>query len=182
MRASGYDRVDNDWYVESPACVDAMLAAERVQGSVWDPAAGGGNIPRRCEAAGLAARGSDIVQRAPGILEHDFFQDAAQLPWFDHQVSVITNPPFKAAEEFVKRALYLVSGRVIVLQRLAWLESRKRREFFRQTGLSHVWVHSSRISMPPGGSDVPAKGGSIAFAWFVWRRQHVGPPTLGWLP
>jgi hypothetical protein len=29
--------------------------------------------------------------------------------------------------------------------------------------------------MPPGGTDIPAKGGTMDYAWIVWRRDHRGP-------
>ena len=39
-----------------------------------------------------------------------------------------------------------------------------------------------QVNMPPGGADIEPKGGSVAYAWFVFARDHNGPPTLGWLP
>ena len=96
--------------------------------------------------------------------------------------NIVTNPPFGVATEFLLRALPLATDKVCILQRLAWLEGKARRTIFESTPLARVWVFSSRISMPPGGSDQPARGGSVAFAWYVWQRGHVGPPTLGWLP
>ena len=75
----------------------------------------------------------------------------------------------------------MASGKVAVLARLALLEGIKRRELFRSTPLARVWVSSRRVSMPPGGSDIEAKGGSIAYAWFVWDHAHTGSPVVGWL-
>ena len=52
----------------------------------------------------------------------------------------------------------------------------------RQRPLARVHVFSYRISMPPGGvPDIEAKGGSVAFAWFVWEHGHRGPATINWL-
>jgi hypothetical protein len=67
------------------------------------------------------------------------------------------------------------------LARLALLEGIKRRQLLQTTPLARVWVSSRRVSMPPGGTDINAKDGAIAYAWFVWVHGHVGPPTIGWV-
>lgn len=185
-RSSGFERAEDDWYCESAASVDGLLAAEPIVGRVWDPACGGGNILRQCRMAGIEASGSDLVDRGAAMMlaVRDFLlPEPWRLGSAGYLNNIITNPPFSLSQEFVERALTQCDGKVIVLQRLAWLEGKARREFFLRTGMSHVWVHSSRISMPPGKSTVPAKGGSVAFAWYVWRRTPPGQPaTLGWLP
>lgn len=181
-RSSGYAPAAHGWYVESAECVDALLSAEPLVGLTWDPCAGGGNIPRRLTAAGIRSQGSDIVDRNAGFPVADFLGDLKPLQGFAAGVmNIVTNPPFSEAQEIVERALDLVPGKVIVLQRLAWLEGQKRKRFFIDSRLSHVWVHSSRISMPPGGTDVPAIGGATAYAWFVFGRERNAMTTLGWL-
>jgi hypothetical protein len=57
----------------------------------------------------------------------------------------------------------------------------KRQLMFRETPLARVWVSRRRVSMPPGGTDIEAKGGSIAYAWFVWDHRHTGKITVDWL-
>lgn len=175
-RASGYARGEDDWYQETPECVDRFLDAERFSGVIWDPACGEGNIPKRCRIRGYETAGTDIRDRGYGDVR-DFLK--TPLSATDN---IVTNPPFNLAQPFVERALDLARRKVAIVARLAFLESRARRPFFQSTPLARVWVHSSRVSMPPGGRDIPAKGGSVAYCWLVWERGHVGPPTLGWLP
>ena len=181
-RSSGYKAAADEWYTETPGCVDLLLDAEPLEGLTWDTACGGGNIPNRLAARGMQNIGTDIADRARRkYAQVDFLKiTALECPPADN---ILSNPPFSLAVEFVNRALWLVPGKIIVLQRLAWLEGKARGKFFVEAGLSHVWVHSSRQSMPPGGSDIVPKGGAVAFAWYVFRRPgHVGPPTLGFLP
>jgi len=52
---------------------------------------------------------------------------------------------------------------------------------FRSTPLARVWVSSRRISMPPGGSNIKAQGGAIAYAWFVWEHGYKGKAEVDWL-
>lgn len=177
VRASGYDRVVNDWYVEDRAVVDALLDVETFPGVVWDPSCGSGNIPNAILARGGVAHGSDIADRGYGLTGHDFFSCPPVVA--DH---IVTNPPFGVIEPYIRRALTLVPGKVCVLARLAFLEGAKRQAMFRETPLARVWVSSRRVSMPPGGMDIKASGGTVAYAWFVFEHGHAGKPTLGWLP
>lgn len=175
MRASGYDRAAADWYVEPAWIVDALAGAEPFSGECLDPCCGAGNIPRVLSARGIACRGSDLADRGYGKTGVDFFQTTARTD------NIVSNPPYGVIEPWIEHALSLANQKVAVLARLALLEGIKRRSLFRRTPLARVWVSSRRVSMPPGGSDIPAKGGSVAFAWFVWERGHEGPPSLGWL-
>lgn len=179
MRASGYERHADEWYVEPPWAVDALIAAERsFIGRVMDPCCGGDNIPIRLRGKGVDAFGTDIRARSRHCIVMPF--DKA-LPYYTPD-SVVSNPPYDQAREFIDCALAHTRDRVCVLLRLTFLESIKRREWFKTVPLARVWVSSKRMSMPPGGSDVPAKGGAIAYAWFVFEHGYSGPPIIGFLP
>jgi hypothetical protein len=176
-RSSGYNRQAQDWYVEPALAVHELLDVETFDGLVWDPACGGGNIPRVCRERGMGAVGSDIVQRGPAHWVEDFLQSTC-----DAYPSIVTNPPFGLAEEFAAHGMRL-ANKVAILQRLTWLEGEGRfQRLFSRNLLARVWQFRSRISMPPGDSGAEPKGGSVAFAWFVFECAHSGAPALGWLP
>lgn len=176
MRDSGYDRAERDWYVEPAWLVDALAEVEPLSGVIWDPACGGGNIPKTLSARGLNAYGSDIADRGYGVKYNDFFEWRGP-----NDCSFVSNPPYGVLQQFIEHALKITTGKVCILARLAFLEGQARKPFFQSTPLARVWVSSRRASMPPGGTDIKASGGTIAYAWFVWVPGHVGPPTLGWL-
>jgi hypothetical protein len=178
MRASGYERDINDWYQEPTWLTEALLDAERIAPGTrcWDPSCGEGRIPDALKARGLDCAGSDIANRGYGDVA-DFFTLPAE-PTVD---VIISNPPFSVTEQYARHALKCATNRVILLGRLALLESQARAPFFAETPLARVWVSRRRASMPPGGRDIKAKGGTIPFAWFVWAHGHVGAPTLGWI-
>ena len=175
MRASGYERVASDWYQEPRWAIDALLDVEQFAGRSWDPSCGGGNIPLAMLARGLDCWGSDISDRGFGTTGLSFF-DAR-----DRADNIVTNPPYGVIEPYIRHALTLTTAKVAVLARLAFLEGMKRRKMFHETPLARVWVSSRRMSMPPGGTAIEAKGGAIAYAWFVWDHSHVGAATVGWL-
>lgn len=179
------DRADNDWYVEPRWAVDLLLDAERFAGNVWDPACGSGNIPAACRSRGLRAFGSDKVYRGWGLRAADFLEEGRAPDVDPPYDNIITNPPYAHAEAFIHRGLEIARFKVAMLLRLSFLESRRRAEMFATTPLARVHVFAERVSMPPGhlleAGEVEAKGGTIAFAWFVWSHDHQGPPTLSWL-
>lgn len=176
MKASGYDRAAHDWYCEDRRSIDALLDVEPLFGTSWDPSCGGGNIPRALHDRGMHCYGSDIVDRAGGEFDvRDFFTATSGAS------NIVTNPPYGVIDAYIERALSLTTSKVCVLARLALLEGQKRREAWAKQPLARVWVSSRRISMPPGGTDIKATGGTVAFAWFVWDHAHTGEATIGWL-
>lgn len=173
-------RADGDFYVEPVEAVEALIRAERFEGNIYDPACGEGTIPCVFHRHGYTATGSDIVERGPagcGRAACDFLA----APISHEFANIVCNPPFKLAEPFIRKALLMAHRKVAMLLRLAFLEGQRRAELFVSTPLARVHVFSWRISMPPGGQNIKATGGSVAFAWFVWERGYEGPPTLHWL-
>jgi hypothetical protein len=167
----------DDFYPTPPAGTRALLAVERFDGPIWEPACGDGSMAKVLEAAGHEVIATDLVNRGFGAPQIDFLME-----WQSLAPNIVTNPPFKLAEQFVNRALALTSGKVAILARLAWLEGRQRRAFFEATPLARVWVFSGRLHMTKG--EVPGvrgAGGMIAFAWFVWQHGFAGRPQLGWI-
>src|SRR5262249_52975115 len=141
------------------------------------PAAGRGAIVNMLRAAGHAVLASDLVDygdpthfgRRDFLLEH-------KLP--DRVEAIITNPPYRLAEQFVTHALDLCP-RVIMLLRLAFLESERRSEIIERRGLARVHVFAKRLPMMHrDGWTGPRASSNIPFAWFVFDRSHSSPPTL----
>ncbi len=173
-----YERHADDWYVEPAWSVEELARVERpFTGVVLDPCCGGGNIPRTLRQMGVDAIGVDLRDRG--------YTHGAVAPYIESipfvaPDSVISNPPYREARAFVETSLTHTTDRVCCLLRLAFLETPARAAWFRESGLSRVWVSSRRISMPPGDSGAEAKGGKVAFAWFVWEHGWNGVPVLGW--
>lgn len=172
------NREINDFYPTPPRGTQALLAVEKFYGNIWEPACGDGAISRELESAGYDVVSTDLIDRGYGIPRRDFLLDYEMTA-----DNIVTNPPFKLANEFVAHALTRSRRKVAMLCRLAWLEGKERGKMFQRTPIARVWVFSSRIPMLRGGDKMLAGGGGmIAFAWFVWDHEHKGPPTLGWLP
>jgi hypothetical protein len=92
--------------------------------------------------------------------------------------AIVTNPPYQLAERFVAHALDLCP-RVVMLLRLAFLESERRTEILERSGLARVHLFRKRLPMMHrAGWAGPRASSAIPFAWFVWQRDHAGPPIL----
>ena len=179
MRPSGYAPAPLAWYVEPAWAVDALLdGISPIVGAVWDPACGEGTIPKACAKRGIRAIGTDLVFRGYGAGNVDFFAETKlRAP------NIICNPPFSRSLAWVHHALSLGVGRLIMLEKLAFLESARRfNDLFREHPPSYVHVHVRRVSCPPGGLGIPAQGGTVAYAWFEWGPHVSDGPLIRWLP
>jgi hypothetical protein len=99
---------------------------------------------------------------------------------------IVTNPPYKLADEFVAHALRLCP-RVFMLLRLAFLESTGRSNILDCGRLARVYVFRNRVRMMHRANwDGPRiSAGSLAFAWFCWSRGHAGDAVIrriSWRP
>ena len=157
-------RADADFFRTPPDATRALLAREVFPGGVWEPACGDGAMARVLEDAGYRVIASDLVDRGYGTAVDDFLLQRAMPAECD---SVVTNPPFKLATEFVAHALDLGARKVAVLCRVAFLEGKARGSGI-HSSLSRVWVFSSRITLWHG--DIPEaerpdwNRGAMAFA------------------
>jgi hypothetical protein len=88
----------------------------------------------------------------------------------------VTNPPYMLANEFTGHALQLCPN-VVMLLRLAFLESERRSPILDGAGLRRVFVFRKRLRMMhrDGWEGRKANSG-MAFAWFDWQRGYCGHP------
>lgn len=95
---------------------------------------------------------------------------------------VITNPPFRLAEEFVVRALTVAQRGVAILARSVFLESSGRYEaIFSVSPPSTFAQFVERVPMVKGRLDRKAST-ATGYAWLIWEKSYIGPPLLKWVP
>jgi hypothetical protein len=148
---------------ETPACaVEALLRVERLPHRLWEPAAGRGAIANVLRDRGHAVIASDIVDYGfPLHFVADFL--AMKYPLASCS-TIITNPPYRDADRFVRHALDLVPH-VHLLLRLAFLESVRRTDILERRGLCAVHVFRNRLPfMHRDGWSGPRASSAIPFA------------------
>lgn len=174
------DRKD-DLYETPGEAVRALLSVEPLPLTVWEPACGPGAIVREIRATGRAVVATDLVDwGCPDSLSGVDFLMEMKPPF--GVPAIVTNPPFKLAEQFAKHAVGLVPE-VYLLLRVAFLEGLRWQQGGLGKHLARVWVFAPRLPMMHRhGWDGPVNSNSgMAFAWFVFRADAEGPPSIGWL-
>ena len=194
MGASSESRSDLDFYETPPDVTKAFLEASGWRPKtnvIWEPAAGNGAIIDVIQdmLPGVMTVTSDIKTRHRGLtLECDFLQHQwGEGKEYLDQKDIITNPPFSHAQEFVEKALELVNGDIVMLLRLAFLETAQRRKLFDRKHLREVWVSSKRIHftspyLTQREQETGKKSNSgMAMAWFIFNRNYTGDPVIKWI-
>lgn len=176
------DRKD-DLYETPGVAVKALLKVEPVPLVVWEPACGPGAIVRELRASGRAVHATDLVDYGleDSHARRDFLMEREAPNGID---TIVTNPPFKLAEEFAAHALVLVPE-VYMLLRVAFLEGLRWERGLKEH-LARVWVFAPRLPMMHrSGWDGPVNSNSgIAFGWFVFHRGWVSDgnkPSIDWI-
>jgi hypothetical protein len=167
----------HDLYETPLVAVEALLRVEPLPRRLWEPACGPGNIVKVLRAAGHEVIGSDLVDYGdPTHFYHRDFLLERKMP--DGCQCIITNPPYKLVEPFVAHALDL-SPLVILLLRLAFMESERRTGILEGRGLARIHQFRKRLPMMHrAGWEGRKVNSGMAFAWFVWDRSHAGPTTI----
>lgn len=170
------NREVHDFYPTHHGATKALLRRETFHPLIWEPACGAGDISTVLEANNYLVRSSDLYDYGFGELDVDFLHQVKT----DRPRDIITNPPFKYAQDFVEHALSLTQGKVAMFLRLAFLESIARKTFFERSPPATVYIMSRRVPMWRG--EVSDKSSSMmAMAWFVWDKHHKGDATIKWI-
>jgi hypothetical protein len=169
---------DAEFFPTPAWATEALLARVTFTNPVWECAAGSGAMADVLAKAGYAVLASDLCDRGNPSIQSGV--DFLSVPTV-RVGSVITNPPFSLAEEFIAKALDCADHRVAMLLRLAFLEGQRRKILWTSTPLEQVLVFSRRLSFGRAVKIDENANGKIAFAWFVWTRGFKGEPKIAWI-
>jgi hypothetical protein len=146
--------------------------------TAWEPACGRGYMSKvlqeyfgQVTSSDIHAYGygdvSDFLQSKPSDNQHDW---------------VITNPPFKLAEEFVLHGLNIARVGLAVLVRTVFIESKGRYErLFRDTPCSIFGQFVERVPIVKGRID-PKATTATGYAWLIWNKQESETAKVFWIP
>lgn len=163
-----------DFFPTPAWATHALIDNEVFKGEIWESACGNGAMSDVLAQTSAPVRSSDLFDRGYGEAGVDFLNTSSRA------ANVITNPPYNAAEGFVKTGLTAATSKFALLLRLAFLEGANRqRSIFSIAPPSRVWVFSERITFYPAGATVKGSG-TTAYAWFVWDKDAAGT-ELKWL-
>lgn len=182
QRVEARDSLDD--FPTPPWATRALLehVIERTAGagalSVLEPACGRGHMARTLGEYFGSVAASDVHDYGFGEVS-DFLRRTDATGAFDW---VITNPPFRLAEDFVHRAMPLARRGVAVLVRTVFIESVGRFErIFRPMPPTQFAQFSERVPMVKGRVDKKAST-ATGYAWVVWEKCDPCEPRLTWIP
>jgi hypothetical protein len=167
----------HDLYETPAVAVEALLRVLALpSGAIWEPACGRGAIANVLRDNGHRVVCTDLIDYgadSTAIYGVDFLK-TTELP--ADVACILTNPPFKLVNQFIAHALALCPN-VIMLARLALLESERRSSVLEGCGLRRVFIFRKRLPMMHrDGWDGRKANSGMAFAWFVWERGYRGHP------
>ena len=174
------ERQMNDYYATEPKALELLLEKETFNPEIWECACGEGHLSKVLLDRGYTVVSTDLIDRGYGTGGVDFLKVNAV---FDGDI--ITNPPYKYAQQFVKHALDIVrdGNRVAMFLKLTFLESQSRRQLFEKYPPKIIYVSSSRLQCAKNGDFIKygkGTGTAVAYGWFIWEKGYTGEPQVRW--
>ena len=167
-------RNEHDFYPTPAYVTEDLFTKEKFTGTIWECACGDGSMSEVLLKHTNLVISSDLIDRGYGEVGLDFLTSKRKCD------NIITNPPFKLAEDFVYHAMDCATQKVALFLKLIFLEGQSRKKLFAATPLKNVYVYSKRVQLTRNGIKME-NGGMIAFAWFVWDKSYKGKPTIDWI-
>ena len=166
-----------NWIEGNLGCLDKQTA--------WEPACAEGHMVKPLREFFAVVRSSDV---------HDYggLQDAVYdflIPGMESlciQRSgvdwIVTNPPFRLAEQFVFRALDVARVGAAFLVRTSFLEGVGRHDgLFTKRRPFAVLQFAERVPMHKG--KLTATGSTAtSYCWIVWTREAIAQTRMDWIP
>lgn len=173
------ERDPNDYYATESKAIDVLLSVEKFNNKIWECACGEGHLSKRLIELGYKVKSTDLINRGYGKWEIDFLQCTEK--W---DCDIITNPPYKIAEDFIRKGIELTNNKLALFLKVQFLEGQKRKLLFKEYPPKYVYVSSSRLQTAKNGEFEKMKeggGSAIAYAWWIWYKGFSGDTILKWI-
>jgi hypothetical protein len=159
-------------------CESLALSFDLKASNCWEPACGEGHMARPLAEYFELVYSSDVHDYGSGQVV-DFLWPFSG-PRFDW---IITNPPFRLAEQFVDTALERAKTGVAILVRSAFLEGIARyHKLFGYRAPAVIMQFAERVPMVKGRVDEDAST-ATAYCWLVWLVHRTSNDTqFVWIP
>ena len=177
-----------DYYPTPPYATEALIGVlKKAYGidrgllssmSCLEPAAGGGHMVDVLAQYFGSVDGTDIIDpESRGWGGVDFLTCVAPDPERRHDW-LITNPPFKLADQFIQRAPQFARN-YAMLARLSLLEGIGRyQKIWSKRPPSTVAIFVKRLMMVEGRLPRKGESSAVCYAWFVWSQSQSGDAIM----
>lgn len=171
------EREVNDYYATEPKAVELLMDLESFDKNILEPTCGEGHISDVLKSHGYNVVSRDLVNRGYGSVAD--FLSIDNTEW---NGDIITNPPYKYAQEFVEKALQIIpeGHKVAMFLKVQFLEGKRRRKMFNITPPKRIWVSSSRLKCAMNGEFDKTASSAASYAWFIWEKGFHGDTIVKW--
>ena len=160
------------------ALCEHVISTDPRRDTVLEPAANRGYMVKGLTDYFKTVHASDIHDYGAGFPARDFLFPGP-LPEVDW---VITNPPFRLAEQFIMRGLEVANAGVAVIVRSAFVEGVGRYDrLFSKTPPNLIVQFVERVPMVRGRYD-PNASTATSYCWLVWFRSGALNVGFEWIP
>lgn len=166
LAGGGGKRREGDFYPTPWEATVALLEEVKFPDFIWEPACGDGAMAEVLTAYGHTVAATDVVHRGYGAeLTSCFLTGKTRVA--QKVFGIVTNPPFKLAEEFIRKALSYTPS-VAMLLKATYPNAADRVALFEEHPPSRVLPLTWRLDFTGGGNP------TMDCTWFVWGVE--GPP------
>lgn len=158
----------------------------RIKDSIWEPACGNGAMSEAMIARGHSVRSSDLMDHGYGLSPVDFLKSAVP----HGTKSIVTNGPFKLADQFVFRAWAAMDNTEVdffaLLLAAHWFGSDDRyQNIFSKRPPQQLIIIANRMIGKYKGEHYNKKGKLVTHyssnfnhCWFIWDKHADQTKTL----
>lgn len=169
-------RKESDFYQTPYSMTEQLLEIEKFSEPILEPSSGNGAIVRILKKFYSNINENDIQTGYDFLSMCDF---STMYP------SIITNPPFSLANEFIEKCYKICAYKFALLMPLVYLHGQKRYEQGLFRALKRVYVFTR---MPMLTNEIRDDGkyntGMQVYAWFVFENTSATfckLPEIGWI-
>ena len=176
------ERQKEDYYATEPKAGELLLKEELFSKNIWECACGEGHLSEVFRYHGYSVKSTDLIDRGYGDGVMDFLS-IDNLEWGG---DIITNPPYKYAQEFIEKSLQIIpiGNKVAMFLKIQFLESKGRKNMFLLHPPKTIYISSSRLLCAKNGEFQKMKdggGSAVAYAWYVWEKGFRGNTQIKWI-
>jgi hypothetical protein len=164
-------RKESDFYGTPYSIVRQFLQRETLEGTILEPACGGGAIVKVLKEFGYECTAYDK--------ETNFLKESKNYD------TIITNPPFSIAMQFILKAKEVANKRFIFLLPLSYLHGKKRYDYIytdKKFPLKNIYVYTRYPMLGDAlREDGKYRTGMMVYGFFIWERGYDDECKIKWI-
>lgn len=175
----------NDFYATDPHALEIFLDKLeqdniKLHRNIWECACGQGHLSEVLKRKGYHVVSSDIFDRG---YENTYIINFLENINKNIKIDILTNPPYKYAQEFVEKSLEIQANGyyTIMFLKIQFLEGQARKKMFQKYPPKYVYVNSARQICYINGDMSKKMSSASCYCWFIWEKGWKGETVIRWI-